>query len=155
MRVTMHPDRIRTNSLDFWLARGAIACVVGLQLLVVNDLSLGPRWLAPALELALLVPLAAAVARLQGRVRIVARDVDRAERCNIHRGSSATTQSPWTKLGEWLNCPDPPVEGTTRLQSWPAFPNTRINGLRANNIFRDRCLYNALLNALSKWFRAA
>lgn len=47
MTATLHPDRIRTSSLDFWLARGAIACVAGLQLLVVNNLSLGPRWLTP------------------------------------------------------------------------------------------------------------
>src|SRR4051794_3245573 len=52
----------RATSLDFWLARGAIALVAVLQLLVVNDLSFGPRWLAPALELTLLIPLSAATA---------------------------------------------------------------------------------------------
>lgn len=60
---------LRARALDFWLARGAVALVAGLQLLVVNDLSLGPRWLAPALELALLAPLSVATAWNQGRAR--------------------------------------------------------------------------------------
>src|ERR1700712_4552249 len=63
------PEGIRTKSVDFWLARGAIALIAGLQLLVVNDLSFGPRWLAPALEIALLIPLSAATAWNQGRAR--------------------------------------------------------------------------------------
>lgn len=62
-------DGIRTRAVDFWLARGAIVLVAGLQLLVVNDLSFGPRWLAPALECALLIPLSAATAWNQGRAR--------------------------------------------------------------------------------------
>ena len=62
-------DGIRTRAVDFWLARGAIALIAGLQLLVVNDLSFGPRWLAPALEVALLIPLSAATAWNQGRAR--------------------------------------------------------------------------------------
>lgn len=55
--------------LDFWLARGAVLVVVALQLLIVNDLSVGPRWLAPALELALLIPLSVATAWVHGRAR--------------------------------------------------------------------------------------
>ena len=62
-------SRIHTQALDSWLARGAVVLIVGLQLLVVNDLSPGPRWLAPALEVALLVPLSAATAWNQGRAR--------------------------------------------------------------------------------------
>ena len=62
-------EGIRTRATDFWLARGAIALIAGLQLLVVNDLSLGPRWLAPVLEIALLIPLSAATAWNQGRTR--------------------------------------------------------------------------------------
>lgn len=54
---------------DIWLARGAVLLVVVLQLLVVNDITLGPRWLAPVLELALLAPLSVATAWHQGRVR--------------------------------------------------------------------------------------
>lgn len=48
--------------LDFWLARAAVLVIIALQLGVVNDLSLGPRWLAPVLEGALLVPLSVATA---------------------------------------------------------------------------------------------
>ncbi|KQS71486.1 hypothetical protein ASG32_29030 [Methylobacterium sp. Leaf361] len=80
-----HPDRVRTSALDFWLARSAIACVAGLQLLVVNDFSLGPRWLAPALELALLVPLSAATAWNQGRERHATTDAHWAEVHRHHR----------------------------------------------------------------------
>jgi hypothetical protein len=41
--------------LDFWLARGAVALIAGLQLLFVNNnLVFGPGWLAPAFELAML-----------------------------------------------------------------------------------------------------
>jgi hypothetical protein len=55
--------------LDFWLARGAIALTAGLNLLLVNDLTLGPAWLAPGFELAMLVPLSIATAWTQGKVR--------------------------------------------------------------------------------------
>jgi hypothetical protein len=37
---------------DFWLARGAILVIAMLQIGLVNDLAVGPRWLAPGLELA-------------------------------------------------------------------------------------------------------
>jgi hypothetical protein len=37
---------------DFWLARIAILVVVLLQIGIVNDLAVGPRWLALGLELA-------------------------------------------------------------------------------------------------------
>ena len=47
---------------DFWLARGSVALVAALQLFVVNDFSVGPKWLAPALEILLLVPLSFATA---------------------------------------------------------------------------------------------
>ena len=53
-----HPYKFLTEkALDFWLARGAILTIVILQIIIVNDLSVGPRWLAPVLELALLIPL--------------------------------------------------------------------------------------------------
>ncbi|MFK0690121.1 hypothetical protein ACFX5Q_18215 [Mesorhizobium sp. IMUNJ 23033] len=45
---------IHHRALDFWAARGAVLVIICLQLLVINDLSFGPRWLAPALEAALL-----------------------------------------------------------------------------------------------------
>lgn len=77
----MHRHLVHTRALDFWLARGAIAVVATLQLLVVNDLSVGPRWLAPGLELALLVPLSAATA------------------WNQHRARRATTDQHWQLIG--------------------------------------------------------
>ena len=54
---------------DFWLARGAVLVIVGLQIAIVNDLAIGPRWLAPAVELALLVPLTIATAWTQRHAR--------------------------------------------------------------------------------------
>ena len=57
------------RALDFWLARGAVLVIVGLQIAMVNDLTMGPRWLAPAVELALLIPLSIATAWTQRRAR--------------------------------------------------------------------------------------
>jgi hypothetical protein len=54
---------------DFWLARGAVLVIVGLQTAIVNDLAIGPRWLAPAVELALLIPLTIATFWTQRRAR--------------------------------------------------------------------------------------
>ena len=56
---------LSTKPSDFWLARGAVLVIVMLQLGIVNDLTIGPRWLAPALELALLIPLSLATAWTQ------------------------------------------------------------------------------------------
>jgi hypothetical protein len=55
--------------IDFWLARGAILVIVGLQLGLVNDLTVGPRWLAPLIELALLIPLSVVTAWSQKTAR--------------------------------------------------------------------------------------
>ena len=66
------PDSHRhltTQATDFWLARGAVLVIVGLQIGIVNDLTIGPRWLAPGLELALLIPLSIATAWTQTRAR--------------------------------------------------------------------------------------
>lgn len=60
---------IHTHSLDFWYARASVVVIVGLQLLIINKLTLGPRWLAPALESALLVPLSFATAWTQSLAR--------------------------------------------------------------------------------------
>jgi hypothetical protein len=60
---------IHTHAWDFWLARASVAAVAGLQLLMVNDLTVGPRWLAPGLEIALLLPLSAATAWTQANAR--------------------------------------------------------------------------------------
>ncbi|WP_046868028.1 hypothetical protein [Microvirga massiliensis] len=69
MMSTPHPHSIiHRQALDFWVARGAVLMVVVLQLLVINDLSFGPRWLAPTIELAMLAPLAAGTAWTQVQV---------------------------------------------------------------------------------------
>jgi hypothetical protein len=60
--------------IDFWLARGAILIIVGLQLGLVNDLWVGPRWLAPTIELTLLVPLSIATAWTQKKARKASTD---------------------------------------------------------------------------------
>jgi len=58
-----HPHAvIHRQAIDFWIARCAVVVVVVLQLLVINDLSFGPRWLAPTIELAMLIPLAGGTA---------------------------------------------------------------------------------------------
>ncbi len=67
----MHPDKphhyLTTRALDFWLARLAILAIILLQLGFVNDLTLGPRWLAPSFEFALLVLLSIGTAWTQKR----------------------------------------------------------------------------------------
>ena len=49
--------QLADQALDFWLARGAVLVIVVLQIAIVNDLMIGPRWLAPTIELALFIPL--------------------------------------------------------------------------------------------------
>jgi len=58
-----------THALDFWFARAAIVAVAGLQLLLVNDFSIGPRWAAPGIELLLLLPLSVATAWVHVQVK--------------------------------------------------------------------------------------
>lgn len=60
---------IHTHAWDFWLARGSVALIAILQLLMVNRLGIGPRWLAPAFEIALLIPLSVATAWTQINVQ--------------------------------------------------------------------------------------
>src|SRR5256885_11628145 len=60
-----HHAVIHYRALDFWMARAAVLVIICLQLLVINNLSFGPRWLAPAIEAALLVPLSIATAWTQ------------------------------------------------------------------------------------------
>jgi len=66
--------QLTDGAIDFWLARGAVLVIVGLQFVIVNDLMIGPRWLAPSIELALLVPLSIATARTQTRARRASTD---------------------------------------------------------------------------------
>ncbi|MDB5699444.1 MAG: hypothetical protein JWN69_2248 [Alphaproteobacteria bacterium] len=61
---------IHIHAFDFWLARLSVVIIAALQLLLPNDLTIGPNWLAPAVELALLVPLSALTASTQ----VLARD---------------------------------------------------------------------------------
>ena len=65
---------LTTHLGDFWLARGAILVIVGLQIGIVNDLTVGPRWFAPCLELALLIPLSIGTAWVQKRARKASTD---------------------------------------------------------------------------------
>jgi hypothetical protein len=65
---------IQTHSLDFWFARSSIIVIVSLQFIMVNNLAIGPRWLAPAVELAILAPLSFATAWTQNRVRAAEND---------------------------------------------------------------------------------
>jgi hypothetical protein len=67
-------QRLHDRILDFWLARGAVLVIVGLQIGIVNDLAIGPRWLAPTLELALLIPLSLATAWTHRRARKASTD---------------------------------------------------------------------------------
>ncbi len=55
-----HIEVLKRYAVDFWLARGAVILIVALQLLVSNTVTAGPRWLAPIVELALLIPLSVA-----------------------------------------------------------------------------------------------
>ena len=56
---------LTTRAADFWMARGAILVIVLLQLGIVNDLTIGPHWLAPVMELGILIPLSVATAWTQ------------------------------------------------------------------------------------------
>jgi hypothetical protein len=69
MAVQHKPLSPDTHAADFWLACSAIVVVAILQYFLINDLSLGPRWLPPAAEIALLIPLAALFRIRQKRVR--------------------------------------------------------------------------------------
>src|SRR5690242_16821965 len=68
-----HPDQphrsVTANAYDFWLARLAILVVIFLQLGFVNDLTLGPRWIAPSFEFSLLIMLSIGTAWTQNRAR--------------------------------------------------------------------------------------
>ena len=66
--MSKHLSAIHTHALDFWMARASVVVIVGLQLLLVNRLTIGPRWLAPAAELALLIPLSIVTAWAQDMV---------------------------------------------------------------------------------------
>jgi hypothetical protein len=58
---------IQTHAMDFWLARASVVAVIVLQVLIINRISVGPRWLGPLLEAALLLPLSVVTAWTQRR----------------------------------------------------------------------------------------
>jgi hypothetical protein len=58
---------IQTHAMDFWLARASVVAVIVLQVLIINRISVGPKWLGPALEMALLLPLSVVTAWTQRR----------------------------------------------------------------------------------------
>jgi hypothetical protein len=60
---------IHNCAVDFWLAGGDVLVSVALQLTLANDLTFGPRRLAPATELVVLVPLSIATAWTQTHMR--------------------------------------------------------------------------------------
>ena len=60
---------LQYHQTDRWLARGAVLLIAALQFNFVNDLSVGPSWLAPVIELALLVPLSIGTIWTQRSVR--------------------------------------------------------------------------------------
>src|SRR6476660_1193725 len=62
------------QALDFWLASDAVLVIVILQIAIVNDLMVGPRWLAPAMELTLLIPLSIATVWTQRGARKASTD---------------------------------------------------------------------------------
>jgi hypothetical protein len=76
-----HRRLYRRHVPDFWLARLAVAAVAALQLSLGSDVALGPVWLAPALELALLLPLSVATA------------------WNQRLASAASTDAHWEHVG--------------------------------------------------------
>jgi len=60
-----------TPSTSGWRG-GAVVVIALLQILLVNDLTFGPPWLAPTIELVMLVPLSIATAWNQAQVRVAA-----------------------------------------------------------------------------------
>ena len=73
-----------SHGVDFWLARASIVLVASLQYLLINDIYVGPRWLAPAIELSLLAPLSAASAWTHAMSQAATRDEHR-RRIQDHR----------------------------------------------------------------------
>jgi hypothetical protein len=78
-REFAHPEM-----LDRWLVRGATAVVVTLQFSLINDFGYGTRWLAPVLELILLVPLTALTFRAE-RLAWHAHTSQQWKTANLHR----------------------------------------------------------------------
>ena len=72
--MNTHLRAIHIQAPDFWLARLSVLAIAALQLLMINDLTVGPRWFAPVLEVALLFPLSVATAWTQANARDASTD---------------------------------------------------------------------------------
>ena len=60
---------LQTHALDFWFARAAVVLIAGLQMMFINHhLVTGPKWLAPSVELTMLIPLSIATAWNQRQI---------------------------------------------------------------------------------------
>jgi hypothetical protein len=126
---------ILTHAADFWLARGAIAFIAGLQLLFINPhLTLGPRWVAPAFEIAMLVPLSVATAWTQQRAR------------------SATEESHWLAIGRhrrWIRRAAVLLTAAVMLINFGALVSVTQALLKGA---RGPSGQSLLLDALNIWF---
>jgi hypothetical protein len=60
--MTTLAPALKVRAADFWMARGAVVIVAGLQLFTSRHVTVGPRLMAPGLEIALLIPLSLATA---------------------------------------------------------------------------------------------
>ena len=66
----------KTRLIDLWFARTAIAAVIVLQIGMINNFSFGGRWLAPSLEVVLLIPLTILAIRNQRLAHHAATDAE-------------------------------------------------------------------------------
>jgi uncharacterized membrane protein len=87
--MTGDREHAHPKVLDRWLARGAIAVVMTLQLSLVNNFAYGSRWLAPMLELLLLVPLTVLSVRAE-RAAWNARTTQEWESATLYRSFNKT-----------------------------------------------------------------
>jgi hypothetical protein len=84
-RVTSdYQESAHPEMLDRWLVRAAFAVAVTLQLSLINDFGYGTRWIAPVVELILLVPLTALTLRAE-RLAWHARASWQWESANLYR----------------------------------------------------------------------
>ena len=65
---------LTARAADFWLARASILVIVALQLASSSRVTVGPRWLTPGLELALMVPLFVATGWTHDKARRASTD---------------------------------------------------------------------------------
>jgi uncharacterized membrane protein len=69
-----HVQILRAHEADFWLARAAVVVVAGLQFAASSRVAVGPKLLAPGLEIALLIPLSIGAAVTHQRARVATTD---------------------------------------------------------------------------------